>query len=225
MDNSGQPVTIGAVAANAGVSRSWLYAQADLRVQIERLRQMQRQTPAYPPIPASSAPRPRRYTAGSKPPPPGSAASKPTTSNYETPSRTPSENNAPPASSDRARQPRHARNPEPDTSPPRRPGPSQDRLGDTVRTANPQVRAMIIYRAQDNRWEVRSQRRVAHARGNHRQPAPCCRVPGLRLPHQSPHRSLRPRQPDPAPPRILIPRVRMASLFEAACGPPRAHAA
>src|SRR5215472_3723783 len=52
MDNTGQPVTFEAVAANAGVSRSWLYAQADLRTQIERLRQRQRETPASPPIPS-----------------------------------------------------------------------------------------------------------------------------------------------------------------------------
>jgi hypothetical protein len=52
MDNSGQPVTFGTVAANAGVSRSWLYAQDDLRAQIERLRQRQRATPASPPIPS-----------------------------------------------------------------------------------------------------------------------------------------------------------------------------
>ena len=32
------PVTFGAVAAAAGVSRSWLYRQADLRQQIDRLR-------------------------------------------------------------------------------------------------------------------------------------------------------------------------------------------
>jgi Family of unknown function (DUF6262) len=60
MDNSGQPVTFGAVAANAGVSRSWLYAQADLRAQIERLRQLQRQTPASPPVPSQ-----QRATAAS----------------------------------------------------------------------------------------------------------------------------------------------------------------
>ncbi len=52
MDNSGQPVTFGTVAANAGVSRSWLYAQTDVRAQIERLRQRQRDTPASPPIPS-----------------------------------------------------------------------------------------------------------------------------------------------------------------------------
>jgi small-conductance mechanosensitive channel len=59
MDNTGQPVTFEAVAATAGVSRSWLYAQADVRVQIERLRQQQRDT-ASPPIPSQ-----QRATAAS----------------------------------------------------------------------------------------------------------------------------------------------------------------
>jgi hypothetical protein len=34
----GEPVTFDAVARTAGVSRSWLYAQADLRLEIGRLR-------------------------------------------------------------------------------------------------------------------------------------------------------------------------------------------
>jgi small-conductance mechanosensitive channel len=51
MDASGQPVTFSTVAAAAGVSRSWLYAQADLRGQIERLRTRQQQAPAAPQVP------------------------------------------------------------------------------------------------------------------------------------------------------------------------------
>jgi hypothetical protein len=39
MDATGQHITFDAVAREAGVSRSWLYAQDDLRAQIERLRQ------------------------------------------------------------------------------------------------------------------------------------------------------------------------------------------
>jgi hypothetical protein len=50
MDATGQQITFDAVAASASVSRSWLYAQTDLRAQIEALRQ--RQTPSSPPIPA-----------------------------------------------------------------------------------------------------------------------------------------------------------------------------
>jgi len=51
LDAGGQPVTFSAVAATAGVSRSWLYAQDDLREQVERLRARQQQTPASPPVP------------------------------------------------------------------------------------------------------------------------------------------------------------------------------
>ena len=38
LDAKGAPVTFEAVAAAAGVSRSWLYAQPDIRAEIERLR-------------------------------------------------------------------------------------------------------------------------------------------------------------------------------------------
>jgi hypothetical protein len=51
MDASGQPVTFSTVAATAGVSRSWLYAQDDLRAQIERLRERQQLAPASPRVP------------------------------------------------------------------------------------------------------------------------------------------------------------------------------
>jgi len=38
LDATGRPVTIDTVAREAGVSRSWLYGQPDLRAQIQRLR-------------------------------------------------------------------------------------------------------------------------------------------------------------------------------------------
>ncbi len=38
LDRSGQPVTFASVAAAAGISRSWLYTQADIRDQIQQLR-------------------------------------------------------------------------------------------------------------------------------------------------------------------------------------------
>jgi hypothetical protein len=38
MDATGQRVTFDAVAREAGVSRSWLYSQDDLKAEIERLR-------------------------------------------------------------------------------------------------------------------------------------------------------------------------------------------
>jgi len=52
MDATGQLITFESVAASTGVSRSWLYAQADIRAEIERLRQRQRETPSSPPIPS-----------------------------------------------------------------------------------------------------------------------------------------------------------------------------
>jgi small-conductance mechanosensitive channel len=51
MDASGQRVTFSTLAAAAGVSRSWLYAQDDLRGQIERLRARQQPATASPPLP------------------------------------------------------------------------------------------------------------------------------------------------------------------------------
>ena len=38
LDRSGQPVTFASIAAAAGISRSWLYTQADIRDQIQQLR-------------------------------------------------------------------------------------------------------------------------------------------------------------------------------------------
>ena len=48
MDATGQRITFDAVSRAAGVSRSWLYAQPDLRAEIQRLRQRR---PATPPAP------------------------------------------------------------------------------------------------------------------------------------------------------------------------------
>lgn len=48
---SGSPVTYQTVARHAAVSRSWLYTQPDLRVEIERLRNATRPAPA-PAVPA-----------------------------------------------------------------------------------------------------------------------------------------------------------------------------
>lgn len=52
LDRAGAPVTFQSVAAAAAVSRSWLYAQTDIRAEIERLREATRRAP-IPPIPAS----------------------------------------------------------------------------------------------------------------------------------------------------------------------------
>jgi negative regulator of sigma E activity len=42
LDSEGVPVTFEAVATAAGVSRSWLYAQPDIRAEIEQLRALRR---------------------------------------------------------------------------------------------------------------------------------------------------------------------------------------
>jgi hypothetical protein len=46
MDAAGQRITFDAVSHEAAVSRSWLYAQKDLRAEIERLRQRHAATPS-----------------------------------------------------------------------------------------------------------------------------------------------------------------------------------
>lgn len=51
MDAAGQRITFDAVSREADVSRSWLYAQDDLRTQIEQLRARQQHAPASPPVP------------------------------------------------------------------------------------------------------------------------------------------------------------------------------
>jgi Family of unknown function (DUF6262) len=48
----GTPITFDAVARTAGVSRSWLYGQPDLRAEVERLRALTAHTPVSPPVPA-----------------------------------------------------------------------------------------------------------------------------------------------------------------------------
>jgi uncharacterized protein DUF6262 len=50
LDHAGTPVTFDSVAKAAGVSRSWLYTQPDIRTEIERLRELTRRTPT-PSIP------------------------------------------------------------------------------------------------------------------------------------------------------------------------------
>jgi DNA invertase Pin-like site-specific DNA recombinase len=52
LDQAGTPVTFQAVARASGVSRSWLYAHNDIRIEIERLRNTTGRAPS-PPIPTS----------------------------------------------------------------------------------------------------------------------------------------------------------------------------
>jgi uncharacterized protein DUF6262 len=48
LSHAGTPVTFEAVAREAGVSRSWLYAQPDIRAEIQQLRDATARTPARP---------------------------------------------------------------------------------------------------------------------------------------------------------------------------------
>jgi hypothetical protein len=52
LDHAGTPITFEAVARTAGVSRSWLYSQSDIRREIELLRDTTKRAPS-PPIPTS----------------------------------------------------------------------------------------------------------------------------------------------------------------------------
>ncbi|MFG3028975.1 DUF6262 family protein [Streptomyces sp. NPDC048253] len=51
LDAAGEPITFEHVAKRAGVSRSWLYTQPDLRAEIEQLRVVPGQRPGSP-VPA-----------------------------------------------------------------------------------------------------------------------------------------------------------------------------
>ena len=53
MERAGSPVSFAAVAQAAGVSRSWLYTENDLRAEITRLREATADRPKTPPIPVS----------------------------------------------------------------------------------------------------------------------------------------------------------------------------
>lgn len=46
LDRTGTPITFDAVARHAGISRSWLYSQPDLRAEIQNLRDATRRAPA-----------------------------------------------------------------------------------------------------------------------------------------------------------------------------------
>ena len=60
LDATGTPITFEAVAREAGVSRSWLYTQDDLRAEIGRLRERHR-----PPSPIPSTPDHQRASTAS----------------------------------------------------------------------------------------------------------------------------------------------------------------
>jgi len=55
LDRAGTPVTFAAVASAAGISPSWLYTQADIRSQIQRLCGTRNSDPAVPVPPGQRA--------------------------------------------------------------------------------------------------------------------------------------------------------------------------
>jgi hypothetical protein len=60
LDTAGEPVTFITVARTAGVSRSWLYRQADLRAEIERVRTSSSAAPTVPSLQRASTESHRR---------------------------------------------------------------------------------------------------------------------------------------------------------------------
>ncbi|MFN2494632.1 MAG: DUF6262 family protein [Pseudonocardiaceae bacterium] len=60
LDTTGVPITFQALAREAGISRSWLYAQQDLRAEIQRLRNRH-----HPPSPAAVPPDRQRASEAS----------------------------------------------------------------------------------------------------------------------------------------------------------------
>jgi hypothetical protein len=55
LDRAGTPVTFAAIAGQAGVSRSWLYSQPDIRDQIQQLRDTTGRSPTSPVPPSQQA--------------------------------------------------------------------------------------------------------------------------------------------------------------------------
>ena len=78
LDRTGTPVTFAAVATAAGISRSWLYTQPDIRDQIQQAARHPRLAPPAAGSPPASGQPTRRCAPGS--PPPSTATSRsPTT--------------------------------------------------------------------------------------------------------------------------------------------------
>lgn len=63
LEQTGQPVTFRSVAEAAQVSRSWLYAEEEIRAEIERLRESGRRAHNPAPIPAGQRASPASLTA------------------------------------------------------------------------------------------------------------------------------------------------------------------
>ena len=95
LDAAGEPVTFESVAQKAGVSRSWLYTEPDLRAEIEQLRAARRRATTSQFRRANAPPR-RPCCAGSKPLTTASGSSPRRTNNSASTSPEPSVSNEPP---------------------------------------------------------------------------------------------------------------------------------
>ena len=97
LDAAGTTVTFESVARAAGVSRSWLYTQPDIRDEVLRLRDLGRRAPERRCRHTTAAAMPPCY-AGWRPPPPATGNWPRTISGCATSSPKPSDRSAPPAS-------------------------------------------------------------------------------------------------------------------------------
>lgn len=96
LDRAGAVLTFESVARHAGVSRSWIYTQADIKDEIRRLRELSQRQPRAP-IPAPQAPATTRYATASNSPTTATANSPTRTSGCVANSHMPSANSAIPA--------------------------------------------------------------------------------------------------------------------------------
>ncbi|EUA23981.1 putative transposase domain protein [Mycobacterium xenopi 4042] len=105
LDQTGAPISFAAVAEHAGVSRSWLYTQTNLKDEIHRIRALREpRSPASPPDKNQPATRP--CGTGSALPTNASVNSTTKTAAYAARSPTSTVNSAQPASAHRRHRPR-----------------------------------------------------------------------------------------------------------------------
>jgi len=96
LDAAAATVTFESVARTAGVSRSWLYTQPDIRAEVLRLREHGRRAPGTP-VPARHRSSDASLLRGCRPPPPATGNSPRTISGCATSSPKPSDSSVPPA--------------------------------------------------------------------------------------------------------------------------------
>ena len=105
LDQAGAPISFAAVAEHAGVSRSWLYTQTDLKDEIRRIKAL-REPNSLPAHPDKNRPPTRPCVTGSALPTNASANSTPKTTAYATRSPISMVKSAPPDSTHRRHRPR-----------------------------------------------------------------------------------------------------------------------